>query len=129
MDSLKNSNEVSIQGNNEEEDDDPVELPPDTLAILQEFLHNKDLQKSLEPEDMFEENWVKSTFTHQINISAYQLFLNFCFLATESILVRRTNKASFVAFMLKIGFQKTKINRNGKCQSSIALMSIDLQIN
>lgn len=45
--------------NNEEElDDDLVELPPDTLAILNEFLLNKDNQKSLECEDMFEEDWV-----------------------------------------------------------------------
>lgn len=61
MDSQKNKNE-----NKEERDDDPVELPPDTLAILQEFLQNQNMQKSLESEDMFEENWVKSISIHEL---------------------------------------------------------------
>lgn len=61
MDSQKNNNE-----NKEERDDDPVELPPDTLAILQEFLQNQNMQKSLESEDMFEENWVKSISIHEL---------------------------------------------------------------
>lgn len=41
-----------------EDDDDHIELPPDTMAILNEFLHNKEKQKSLECEDLFEEDWV-----------------------------------------------------------------------
>lgn len=61
MDSQKNNNE-----NKEERDDDPVELPPDTLAILQEFLQNQNMQKSLESEDMFEENWVQSFSIHEL---------------------------------------------------------------
>lgn len=59
MDFLKNNIENTNQDGNDEQDDDPVELSPDTLAILQEFLQNKNTQKSLECEDMFEEDWVK----------------------------------------------------------------------
>lgn len=62
MDTLKNNNKNINQDYNEEQDDDPVELPPDTLAILNEFLQNKDKQKSLECGDMFEENWVQSIY-------------------------------------------------------------------
>lgn len=57
MDSLKKNTE-NTKKNNEEELDDDLVLPPDTLAILNEFLLNKDNQKSLECEDMFEEDWV-----------------------------------------------------------------------
>lgn len=46
----------------EEQDEDPVELAPDTLAILQEFLQNRDVQRSAECGEMFEEDWVRTTF-------------------------------------------------------------------
>lgn len=40
-------------------EDDPVELPADTLAILSEFLQNKQEQESSETgKDIFEEDWV-----------------------------------------------------------------------
>lgn len=62
MDFVKNNEDNTNQDRNGEEDKDPVELPPDTLAILQEFLQNKDKQSSSECEEMFEENWVYTTF-------------------------------------------------------------------
>lgn len=41
-------------------DEDPIELPPDTLAILNEFLRNKSKQESLETSHgNFEEDWVR----------------------------------------------------------------------
>lgn len=47
-----------IQLEKSEEDDDPVELPADTLAILNEFLQSKQEQESVESgvADV-EENW------------------------------------------------------------------------
>lgn len=39
---------------NEVVEEDRIELPPDTLAILNEFLHNKSMQ---EPSEI-EEDWV-----------------------------------------------------------------------
>lgn len=44
-------------------EDDPVTLPADTLAILNEFLQNKREQESSESnepdkQDIFEEDWV-----------------------------------------------------------------------
>ena len=40
-------------------DEDPIELPPDTLAILNEFLRNKSTQESLDTSHgNFEEDWV-----------------------------------------------------------------------
>lgn len=42
------------------EDDDPIELPSDTLAILNEFLQNKSMQESTgTSHSNFEEDWVK----------------------------------------------------------------------
>lgn len=42
------------------EDDDPIELPSDTLAILNEFLQNKSMQESTGTSHInFEEDWVK----------------------------------------------------------------------
>lgn len=66
MDSLEKIPENTKMDIGEEQDDDLVELPPDTLAILNEFLQNKDNQKSLESEDVFEEDWVHewSIFFH-----------------------------------------------------------------
>lgn len=47
---------------NEVDDEDPVKLPDDTLAILNEFLQNKKERESLESHNqsnnIFEENWV-----------------------------------------------------------------------
>lgn len=41
-------------------DEDPVELPSDTLAILHEFLQSKNIRESVEEsqQEYFEENWV-----------------------------------------------------------------------
>lgn len=45
--------------NDEVADDDCIELPPDTLAILNEFLYNKSIQESTETDHTnFEEDWV-----------------------------------------------------------------------
>lgn len=44
---------------NEDVDEDIVELPPDTLAILNEFLCNKSIQESSESDrKVFGEDWV-----------------------------------------------------------------------
>lgn len=52
MDSKGNSNDENI-------DEDPVELPPDTLAILHDFLQDRNIQESMESQqEHFEENWV-----------------------------------------------------------------------
>lgn len=56
MDIQKSSNENVNQDSDEGEE--TVQLPPDTLAILHEFLRNRDLQNSSEREEIFEENWV-----------------------------------------------------------------------
>lgn len=51
---LKETKMESKDENNEE-----ISLPPDTLAILQEFLENKRLQESFESNSgVFEEDWV-----------------------------------------------------------------------
>lgn len=78
MDSLENYNKNPNQGDNEDCfcDDDPVELPPDTLAILNEFLQNKDKKKASEC-DMLEEDWVRYIFAHHFQIIAYQFISNF----------------------------------------------------
>lgn len=39
-------------------DDDPVELPPDTLAILNEFLMNKQISADFTEETLPPEDWV-----------------------------------------------------------------------
>lgn len=54
--------ELEHNGKNtdEIEDDDPIELPSDTLAILNEFLQNRNMQESTEKSHSnFEEDWVK----------------------------------------------------------------------
>lgn len=58
MDINKSNTETKIKDCDNEEDEDSVELPPDTLAILQEFLKNKDKQTNSECEEMVEEDWV-----------------------------------------------------------------------
>lgn len=63
MDFLENRHEKTNQDGNKERDEDSVELPLDSLAILQEFLQNKTMQRSLECEEIFEEDWVQPFFT------------------------------------------------------------------
>lgn len=41
------------------EDNDSITLPPDTLAILKEFLQNQKIRESMESQQAtFEEDWV-----------------------------------------------------------------------
>lgn len=48
----------------EEDEEVSVALPPDTQAILQEFLRNQSLQKTLECQhNVFEEDWVSQIVT------------------------------------------------------------------
>lgn len=59
MDFSRNEDKKTNQNDCEEQDGDTDTLPADTLAILQEFLRNKDLQKTVEcEENVFEEDWV-----------------------------------------------------------------------
>lgn len=61
--------EVDNIGKNTDEvaDEDPIELPPDTLAILNEFLRNKSAQESLETNHgSFEEDWVVYTYINHL---------------------------------------------------------------
>lgn len=49
-------------GNNDSVEDD-VTLPPDTLAILAEFLENQKKQEYIESnQNIFEEDWVRVEF-------------------------------------------------------------------
>ncbi|XP_031637807.1 protein-lysine N-methyltransferase CG9154 [Contarinia nasturtii] len=49
-------------------DEDRIELPPDTIAILNEFLYKKHMQDSMESEEKeFEEDWQLSQFWYDKN--------------------------------------------------------------
>lgn len=53
--------ETITNKHDEDSDEDEIRLPLDTQAILDEFLKNKTVQKSLELEQNdFEEDWVNS---------------------------------------------------------------------
>lgn len=53
--------ETITNKHDEDSDEDEIRLPLDTQAILDEFLKNKTVQKSLEFEQNdFEEDWVNS---------------------------------------------------------------------
>lgn len=67
-------------------DEDPIELPPDTLDILNEFLRNKSTQESLgTSHGNFEEDWVGYIY---LFIEDSKKFDKYTFAATVSILVR-----------------------------------------
>lgn len=53
--------EFKVENNDNVEDE--ISLPPDTLAILAEFLENKKKQEYIESnQNIFEEDWVKIDF-------------------------------------------------------------------
>lgn len=80
MDLLKNNHKKTNQDGNEEQEEDSVELPADTLAILREFLQNKDMQKTLNGEETFEEDWVHTIFhLHEIQIQLFYV----CFFSSN----------------------------------------------
>lgn len=58
MDSISNQNKID-----EINDEDSIELPADTMEILNEFLYNKRMRESIENSTEFEEDWVKYIFS------------------------------------------------------------------
>ncbi|XP_055305636.1 protein-lysine N-methyltransferase CG9154 [Sitodiplosis mosellana] len=60
--------ENSVKKADEVADDDRIELPSDTLAILNEFLRSKSMQESMETDHSnFEEDWQLSQFWYDEN--------------------------------------------------------------
>lgn len=63
-------------------DEDPVKLPDDTLAILNEFLQNKKERESLESHNqsnnIFEENWVNyNRFVKALQKIIFKISINY----------------------------------------------------